>query len=204
MWGLRKCFTPNSGFSINKANLRDLIAATGLVISLKLDTNRRLFSPRGLEIWLMTPKSSRAPLLYYVKFVHPFKSMGEFELEIQSGNTEFGRKLAIIFSMLPWNLMDDLGKQQGTYSILHQAFCIISKPSVNPNWSYSPETLNSSRNRRFFVPYDLEIWWMSLKNNRAPLLCYFKLCGSFCSHWSIQNRVTVRERPIAVKIDELF
>ena len=28
----------------NKANLRDLIAATGLVILLKLDSNRRIFS----------------------------------------------------------------------------------------------------------------------------------------------------------------
>ena len=34
----------------NKANLRDLIAATGLVIFLKLDSNRRFFSPCDLEI----------------------------------------------------------------------------------------------------------------------------------------------------------
>ena len=40
----------------NKANLRDLIAATGLVILLKLDLNRRFFSPCDLEIWWMTPK----------------------------------------------------------------------------------------------------------------------------------------------------
>ena len=31
-------------FFLNKANLRDLIAATGLVILLKLDSNRRFFS----------------------------------------------------------------------------------------------------------------------------------------------------------------
>ena len=34
----------------NKANLRDLIAATGLVILLKLDSNSRFFSPCDLEI----------------------------------------------------------------------------------------------------------------------------------------------------------
>ena len=34
----------------NKANLRDLIAATGLVNLLKLDSNHRFFSPRDLEI----------------------------------------------------------------------------------------------------------------------------------------------------------
>ena len=36
----------------------------------------------------------------------------------------------------------------------------------------------------FFVPRDLEIWWMTLKNNRAPLLCCFKLCAS--SWWRHQ------------------
>ena len=39
------------GFRLkNKANLRDLIAATGLAILLKLDSNRRFFSPCDLEI----------------------------------------------------------------------------------------------------------------------------------------------------------
>ena len=37
----------------NKANLSDLIAANGLVILLKLDSNHRLFSPCDLEIWWM-------------------------------------------------------------------------------------------------------------------------------------------------------
>ena len=42
------------------------------------------------------------------------------------------------------------------------------------------------------------------KNNRAPLLCYFKLCASFRSHWWIQTGVTVRKRLIWVKIDDFF
>ena len=53
---------------------------------------------------------------------------------------------------------------------------------MNSNWSFSPETLNSGQIRRFFVPCDLEIWRMTLKNNRAPLLCYFRLCASFHSY----------------------
>ena len=40
---------------------------------------------------------------------------------------------------------------------------------------------------------------MTLKNNRAPLQCYFKLCASFLSHWWIQTWVRVRKRPIWVK-----
>ena len=49
-------------------------------------------------------------------------------------------------------------------------------------------------NHRFFVPCDLEIWWMALENNRAPLLYYIKLCASFQIHRWIQIGITVRKR----------
>ena len=75
---------------------------------------------------------------------------------------------------------------------------------MNSNWSYTPETLNSGRNRRFFVPCDLEIWWMTLENNREPLLYYIKLCASFQIHRWIETEVTVRKRPIRVKIGNFF
>ena len=45
---------------------------------------------------------------------------------------------------------------------------------------------------------------MTLKNNRAALLWYFKLCASIRSHWWIQTGVTVRKRPIWVKIDDFL
>ena len=61
--------------------------------------------------------------------------------------------------------------------------------------AYSPETPNLGQNRWCFVPCDLEIWWMTLENNRASLLCCFKLCATFHSHWWIQTGVTVRKRP---------
>ena len=75
---------------------------------------------------------------------------------------------------------------------------------MNSNWSYSPETPNLGQIRRFLEPWDLAIWRMTLKNNRAPLLCYFKHCASFHSHWWIQTGVTVRKRPIWVKFDDFF
>ena len=68
--------------------------------------------------------------------------------------------------------------------------------------AYSPETPNLGQNRWCFVPCDLEIWWMTLENNRASLLCCFKLCATFHSHWWIQTGVTVRKRPIWVKFDD--
>ena len=88
--------------------------------------------------------------------------------------------------------------------MLLQDLCVISEPLVNSNWSYSPETPNVGQIRRFLEPCDLEIWRMTLKNNRAPLLTYFKLCPSFRSHWYIQTGVTVRKRPIWVKIADFL
>ena len=70
--------------------------------------------------------------LFYAtsSFVHHFVAIGEFKLQLQSGNTQFGSNSTI-----------------------------------------------------FIEPCDLEIWGMTLKNNTPPLLCYFKLCASFLSHW---------------------
>ena len=59
--------------TLNKANLRDLIAATGLVILLKFDPNHRFFVPCDLEIWWMTLENNRAPLLYYIELCASFQ-----------------------------------------------------------------------------------------------------------------------------------
>ena len=56
----------------------------------------------------------------------------------------------------------------------------------------------------FFVAFDLEIWQMTLKNNSAPLLCYFRLCASFHSHQRIHTGVTDQKCPIWVKICDFF
>ena len=87
--------------------------------------------------------------------------------------------------------------------MLPQALCIASQPSVNSNLSYSPET-PLGQIRWFLVPCDLEIWRITLENNRASLVFYFKLCASFHNHWSIQTWVTVRKHPIWVKIGDFF
>ena len=65
---------------------------------------------------------------------------------------------------------------------------------MNSNWSYSPETPNLGQIRSFLEPCDLEIWWMTLKNNRAPLLSIIKLYASSHHHMWIQTGVTVRKR----------
>ena len=65
---------------------------------------------------------------------------------------------------------------------------------MNSNWSYSPETPNLGQIRRLLEPCDLEIWRMTLKNKRAPLLSVTKLYASFHHHMWIQTGVTVRKR----------
>ena len=62
----------------------------------------------------------------------------------------------------------------------------------------------SGQNWQFLIPCDLAIWQMTLQNNRAPLLCYFKICASFHNHWLIPTQVTVQKRPIWVKISDFW
>ena len=108
--------TPPHGFSHkNKANLRDLIAATGLVILLKFDPNHRFFSPCDLEIWCMTSKNNRAPLLYYIKLCVSFQihrwSQTEVTLRKRSIRIEIADILSLVtlkFDGWPWKTIGHL------------------------------------------------------------------------------------------------
>ena len=65
--------------------------------------------------------------LFYAtsSFVHHFVAIGDFKLELQSGNAQFGSNSTIFRAVWPWNLTDDLEKQYGTSSMLLKALCII-------------------------------------------------------------------------------
>ena len=116
----------------NKANLRDLIAATGLVILPKLDSNQQFFSLCDLEIWWMTSKNKRVPLLYYIKLCALFQSHRWIQTGVTVQKLSIWVKIGDFFCVtLKFDKWPQ--KQQGTSSILHQALCIISKPSVNSN-----------------------------------------------------------------------
>ena len=127
--------------------------------------------------------------LFYAtsSFAHHFVAIGEFKLELQSGNAQSASNATIFLAVWPWILTDDLeqGKSEG--------FDSCDRPSNLTQIGFKSSS--------FFSLCDLEIWWMTPKNNRAPLLCHFKLCVSFRSHWWIQTGVTVQKRSIRVKID---
>ena len=110
-------------FMINKANLRDLKAAIGLAILLKLDSNNRFFGQCDLEILWMTQKTI-GHLDITSSFVYHFKAMGEFELELESENGQLGSKSAIFFPCNQENLRMTL--KNNTSSLLLQAFPTIS------------------------------------------------------------------------------
>ena len=65
-------------------------------------------------------------IVFYVasSFVHHFIAISEFKLELQSGNDQFGSNRCFC-PVWPWNLTDDLEKQQSTSSMLLQGLCII-------------------------------------------------------------------------------
>ena len=139
----------------------------------------------------MTLKNNRSSLLCYFKLYASFRS----HWWIQSGVTvrkrpiwvkfdDFQSRLTLKFDGWPWT---------------RQIWGIWK---LRP--AYSLETPNLGQNQWCFVPCDLEIWWMTLENNRASLLCCFKLCATFHSHWWIQTGVTVRKRPIWVKFDRFL
>ena len=158
---------------------------------------RWFLEPCDLEIWHMTLKNNRAPLLCYFKLYASFRS----HRWIHGGVTvrkrpiwvkidDFFSRVTLQFDVWPWKTIGHLF--YATLSFVHHFLAIgdfkLDLQSGNDQFG--------SNSTIFIEPCDLEIWRMTLKNNRAPLLFYFKLCASFCNHWCIETWVTVRKRPI--------
>ena len=136
--------------------------------------------------------------------MYHFKAIGKSNLKFQSGNAQFRSKSANFYPVWPWDLMDDLEKQYGTSSMLLQALYIIQSHRKIQSWITVRKLPIRVKSGDFFVPRDLEIWRLTLKDNRVPLLCWFKLGASFLSHQWILTGVPVRKHPIWVKIGDHF
>ena len=62
----------------------------------------RFLEPCDLEIWRMTLKKTIGHLFYATSsFVHHFVAIGEFKLELQSGNAQFGSNATIFRAVWP-------------------------------------------------------------------------------------------------------
>ena len=185
---------------LNKANLRYLIAATGQVILLKLDSNRQFFARVTLKFdgW---PWKIIRHVFYKSSFCVSFQIHQEIQTEDTVQNRpiwvkidDFFSRVTFEFDVWPWKTIGHLF--YSTSSFVHHFVAIgefklelqSGKPHLGDIW-------------QFLEPCDLEIWRMTLKNTRAHLLCYFKLCALFRSHQWFQTGDTVWKRPIWVKIE---
>ena len=106
--------------------------------------------------------------------------------------------MTLKFDRWPWKTIGHLFYVASSFLHYFIAIseCKLELQSVNAQFG--------SKSAIFFVLCDFETWLMTLENNRAPLLCCFKLCASFHSHQWIQTGVTIRKRPIWVKIGDFL
>ena len=161
--------------------------------------------PCDLEIWRMTLKNNMAPLLCYFKLYASFRSHRWIQAGVTVRNSgkrpiwlkidNFFSRVTLQFDVWPWQTIGHIF--YATSSFVHH-FVAIGDFKLE----LQSRNAHLGQIRRFLEPCDLEIWRMTLKNNRAPPLRYFKLCASFRSHLCIQTGVTVRKRPIWVKFDD--
>ena len=147
----------------------------------------------------MTSENKRVPVLCYVKLCALFQShqwiqtgvtVHKCSIRVKSGDVFVPCELEIWWMILK--------KWYGTFSVLvtvlPQHFLIHSHRSIQTGVTVRKRPIWVSIGN-FFVSFDIEIWRMTLTNNRAPLLCYLKLRSSSHSHWWLQTWVTVRKRP---------
>ena len=148
----------------------------------------------------MTSKNNKAPLLYYIKLCASF----QIHLWIQTGVTvqkcsirvkigNFLSRMNLKFDGWPWKTRGHL-----FYTTLSfvQHFKAIG--------TFKLDMLNLVQNWQFFVPGDFENGRMTLKNDRAPLLYYVKLCALFRIHWWSQTWVTAWKRSSRVRFGDFF
>ena len=160
--------------------------------------NWRYFIPCDLEIWWMTLEINRAPLLYYIKLSASF----QIHLWSLTRNSQFGSKSEFF---VPCDLEIWRMTLKNNKALLLCCFKLCA--SFHGHWWIKagvtvrkPSIRVKISNFLSLVTLQFDVWpW---KNNRAPHLCYFKLCASFHSQWWIQTGVTVRKRPISVKFDD--
>ena len=145
----------------------------------------------------MTSKNNGAPLLYYIKHCASFQS----HQWIQTGITARKCSIRVIIGELffcvilkfggwPWK---SIGHLSYTTSIFEHHL-----KKFKLEWQSGNAQLGSKS--AIVWPRDLEIWRMTLMNNRATLLFHIKHCASFQSRRWIQTGVTVRKRSNRVEI----
>ena len=96
-----------------------------------------------LEIWQIASKNNRWSIPCSWKLCVSFHNHPWIQIVVIVRKHSNQSQIGDILAVWPWNLTDDIEKQQGTSPMLIEAMCVISLPSVDSNWSYRLETLKS-------------------------------------------------------------
>ena len=151
----------------------DLIAATSLNFCLKLDSNHAFFGPCDLQIWWMTSKNNRASLLYYIELCASFQTHWWIQtvVTVQKCSIlvrifDFLSCVTLKFDWWPWQTIGHLFYATSSFVNHFKAIGEFKLEWQSGNAQFRSKSA-------MFVPCGLEISRMTLKNNRAPLLCYF-------------------------------
>ena len=148
-------------------------------------------------------EKNRAPLLCYFKLCTSFRSHWWIQTGVTVRKRSIWVKIDDFFSCVTFKLdgwpLETIGHLfYGVISFVHH-FNAIGKFKLKLQ---SGNAQFGSKSTIFLVEWPRNVT-DDPKNNTAPLLCCFKLCASFRTHWWIQTGITVRKRPIWVKFDEL-
>ena len=149
----------------------------------------------------MTSKNNRALLLYYIKHCASSQS----HRWIQTGITD--RKCSIWFKIGDFLSCVTLKFEGWLWKWIGHLFYTTSSFVYHFKAIHEFKLELQSGNSQFgskSAIFLAKIWQMTLKNNRAPLLYYIKHCPSYQSHRWIKTWVTVRKRPIRVKIGDFL
>ena len=150
---------------------------------LKSEPNRRLFGPCDREIWRMILKKTGH--LSYDTF-----SFFQSHLWIQTGVTYRSRSIRV--KIVDYLSRVTLKLDKWPRKTIWHLFCAASSFAHHFATICGFKLELQSRNAQFgsklriFVLRCLEIWQMTVKNNRARLLNHFKLFASFYSHLRIE------------------
>ena len=163
---------------------------------------RRFLEPCDLEIWRMTLKNNRTPILCYFKLYASFGSHLWIQAGVRVQKRPIWVKIDDFLSRV--NLQFDVWPSKTIGHLFYATSSFVHHFVAIGDLKLELQSRNAQLGHiwRFLEPCDLAIWRMTLKNNRAPLRCYFKLCASFRSHRWFQTWVTVRKCPIWVKFDD--
>ena len=143
--------------------------------------------------WWMTLENKGHLFYATSSFVHHFKAMGEHKLELRSRNAQFrvkiGNFLACVTLKLdrwPWKIIGHIFYATSSFAHHFVAIGEFKLELQSGNGQFGSKSM-------IFLLCDLEIWHMTLKNNRAPLLSNIKICTSFRHHMWMKTRATVRK-----------